>query len=385
MFQLIGKRPDRFIVIVFILALSFIFLTSCSSEQGKRVRPAAAPEDASPKNNKAPTESSNNLKMPLAAENGEFFKAVGWISDDEIAYVTNKEQASFLSSYNLHTGKSRLIFSSKQPIVTAQVSPKKDYLLVHSSPSTYEGTVTVIDLKGKVIWIDSIPSYELSFEWNPYNESEVLISKFNEDWTYKVFLVHLDRKDKAEIELPQPFFKWTAEKSIAYLNWNNDHPSLFAPLVIRNMAGNGEEQIAFKRVFQFSAFKQRLMTITVADQDPTKAIYTFYNQNVKQLEQFSMPQLSKFSDWLVPYYDYVEAKDEFLTFQPNESGDVDTYKGGFRLISWQIAKNKSVVLFQNLNNEPLSCSPSGKFCLYGQQFEKLLDLNNKKLLNWVKQ
>ena len=72
-------------------------------------------------------------------------------------------------------------------------------------------------------------SYHLS---ESYHESEILISKFKEDWTFQVFLMDFERKVTKELSLPQPFLKWTGENQLAYLNWDNNNQKLFAPDII---------------------------------------------------------------------------------------------------------------------------------------------------------
>ncbi|XJZ26215.1 hypothetical protein ACF5W4_12530 [Bacillota bacterium Lsc_1132] len=380
MVQLISKRVNLSASCTFIIAISFFFLSACSFQQGTKLHLSTNQQQEK----QTALTLSKMWKLPLTVSDGEFFKSVGWLSDDTVAYITNQEQTSSLFLYNFQSGKSKLLFKSEHPIVTVQISPAKKYLLIHSSPSTYKGTITVIDLNGKVVWGESLPSYELSFEWNPYNEREVLISKFNEDWTFQVFLINIESKSIKELPVPQPFLKWMDKDHFAYLNWDQNQPSLFAPLMVKSLSTQ-QEQTAFSKVYQFSAFKHRLMTITVDALDQSKAVYSFFDQNKQQLVTFTMPHLSKFSDWLVPYYDYIEEKDQFLTFQPIKSGEADTYKDGFRLISKQLKAKKSSILFQNLNNEPLSCSPSGEACLYGNSYEKLIDLKAKKVIKWVKE
>ena len=52
-----------------------------------------------------------------------------------------------------------------------------------------------------------------------------------------------------------------------------------------------------------------------------------------------MPNLTQYSDWLVPFYDYIEKSNEFLTFAPKHHGNSDDYAGGFRLLKIDIDDN----------------------------------------------
>ena len=42
-----------------------------------------------------------------------------------------------------------------------------------------------------------------------------------------------------------------------------------------------------------------------------------------------------------------------------------------------VNRNEKKTIMEGLENEPLSCSPSGDVCLYGYYFEKIIDLESK--------
>jgi hypothetical protein len=363
---------------LFIVFIACFLLNACTGSKSS--------QDAKDKNQQSSHKlKAENWKLPMDIPEGEFFKVAGWYSKDQILYITNQGQTSSLYTYDLISGKSELLFKNDDPIVTAIPSPTRKYILIQSSPSSYEGVITIIDRKGGVKWEHALASYELEYAWNPYNESEIMVSKFNEDWTFKVFKLDMKQKELTELSIPQPFVKWIDHKRIAYLNWDQNKPALVAPLIIKDLS-SASENIVSQNVFQFSTFKDVLLTITVNDNEETHAIYSFFNEEYnKAVFSFSIPQLTKFSDWLVPYNDFNTEKQQFLTFQPIRSGEADTYSDGFQLVSYHLKTGKSAILLEGLKNEPLSCSPTGETCLYGGQFEKLIDLKSKKIMNLIKE
>ncbi|QCJ43462.1 hypothetical protein FAY30_16965 [Bacillus sp. S3] len=364
---------------LFVLTLLFV---ACTNK--------GQPNHTIPAKNERPKEPAAALgqqwKLPISIPNGEgeFYKIAGWLSDSEIVYITNLEQTSDVFRYNLLSGKSELILKSENPIVTVQISPSRNNLLVHSSPSSYEGIVTIINLNGTELWKKSFPSYELVFEWNPYNESEVFVSKFDEDWSFQLFLLNMKNNNLTDITLPQPFVKWINEKEVAFLDWDEDNPSLFAPLTVKELE-NGFEKTVFPSATQFSAFRNLLMTISVNEQDQTLADYSFFDKKMKKLDTFSIPQLTKFSDWLIPYYDFNQEKEEFITFKPLRSGDFDSYSDGFQLETHNFRKGNSKLIMEGLENKPIYFSPAGDALLYGYQFEQIIDLKAKKIYDLQEQ
>jgi hypothetical protein len=365
-----------------VISIISVFLINACSLQSNTNHQSPPKKDVRLHANKPNT--SLKWKLPITVPEGEFFKVGGWLSDDELVYITNNEQTSTLYRYDLSSGKSKVLFKSEYPIGDVQISPSKKNILIQSAPSSYEGKISIIDIQGNEKYSQIIPSYQLAFEWNPYQESQVLISKFQEDWTFQVLLVDFERKMTKELSFPQPFLKWISKDELGYLNWDHNQQKLFAPLMFRSLE-DASEQTIFPKVYQFSAFKNTMMTITVNTQEETKASYSFYDQKLHLIYDFTIPQLTKFSDWLVPYYDFNEAKQQFMTLKPLKSTEADTYNEGFQLVMYHLNSKKSTVLLDGLDNEPIALSPSVAACLYGNRYEKIIDLRTKRMMDIVKE
>ncbi|WML59746.1 hypothetical protein [Neobacillus sp. PS2-9] len=375
--HLINNKYPFFVLLLIFLTL---LLTACADKQQPKQKTNVKKET---QKETTPYEEAD-WKLPISIPEGEFFMLGGWLSDTEVLYITNLEQTSSVYRYNLLSGKSKLIYKSEYPIVTVKISPSKKNILIHSSPSSYEGVVTIIDKNGSEQMKQSFASYELDFEWNLFNESQILVTKFDEDWKFQLSLLDTSKLKTVELSLPQPFIKWIDEKNVAYLNWDENTPSLFAPLIIRSIE-TGKEKTVLPEVIQFSTFPDLLMTVSVKKDDSTVAVYTFFDKELKESFTFSIPQLTKFSDWLVPFYDYSKNRGQFITFEPLSSGEVDSYTEGFKLVSYNIKRKKSELIMEHLDNEPILFSPSGNALLYGNRFEKIIDLKTKEIYELIKE
>jgi hypothetical protein len=364
--------------IVFLLIFSS-FISACTHQQDAKPSPSKEID----KDNKKPSQPVEAWKLPIEIPEGEFYKIGGWFSDHQVLYITNLEQSSSVYFYNLLTGKSELLYKSEVPIVTIQVSPSKKNILIQSSPSTYEGQVTILSPEGSELMKQSFPSYELAFEWNPFNESEILISSFKEDWTYQMLLLNIEQSKTTDLSIPQPFIKWVGEDEVAYLNWDETSPSLFAPLMSKKIGAEGEE-VLFNDVLQFSTYHNILMTVTTRDEEQLQASYHFYNKDNQQLYSFSIPHLTMFSGWLVPYHDFNESTGKFITLKPLKSVEADAYSEGFELVSYDINKGITNMILQGLKNEPILLSPSGEAALYGNRFEKIINLETNEISEFIK-
>jgi hypothetical protein len=371
------------IIIKFIFQILFLlvfasFLSACAHQQDAKPRHSGDHN----KQNDPPSQPEETWKLPIEIQEGEFYKIGSWYSDHQLLYITNYEQSSSVYLYNLLTGSSEFLYKSEVPIVTLQISPSKKNILIQSSPSTYEGQVTILTPEGTEIFTQSIPSYELAFEWNPLNESEILISSFNEDWTYQMLLLDIEQRKTTELTLPQPFIKWIGKEEVAYLNWDEESPSLFAPLMTKELSTEYEKEI-LPEVLQFTTFNDILMTVTVKDIEQLQASYTFYDKDKRVLNSFSIPHLSMFSGWLVPYNDLNVSKGEFITLKPVKSAEADAYREGFELVSYNIESGNLNVILQGLKNEPILLSPTGEAALYGNRYEKIIDFKTKEVRELV--
>ncbi|ESU30563.1 hypothetical protein G3A_21380 [Bacillus sp. 17376] len=316
-------------------------------------------------------------------EQEEFYKSAGWLSDSEILYITNKgESNSLLYSYNLGTGKESLLYRSEQPIITAVPSPEKKKVMIHSAASE-EGILTVIDLSGKELHSTTIQSYELNFEWNPFDENLLVVSAFSEDWDFNSYLLDLRNNNLKEIKLPEPFVRWISEGELVYQEWDEDGISLKAPLRTFSLKENKAETL-LEDVYQFDSQGQYLMTIKVNEEENREfGLYEFFRNADKSVGSIEAPLLTSFSGWVVPFYDLMENGKNFIYLQATEQGEADLYDGGFDLRRYHLDTGNEEVIFTEMANEPLSCSPSGEVCLYGFQFDKVLNIETNEIIDLV--
>jgi hypothetical protein len=313
----------------------------------------------------------------------EFSKASGWLSNTEILYISNiSESSSILYSYSLITGQSTMLYKSGQPIITAEVSPKKDKVLIHSSASE-EGVLTVIDLSGKELYSGKIESYELTFEWNPFNDDLLIVSAFTEEWDFNTYLLDLKGNSLKELQLPEPFVRWISEDVLVYQQWDENEISLKAPLKSFSINGNHSKTL-FEDVYQFDSLGKYLLTIEVDEgENPGLGLYTFTREGIHSAGSLTAPLLTSFSGWVVPFYDLMDDGKAFMYLRAKEQGEADLYEGGFDLMKYQLGEKEEELVFSDLENEPLSCSPFGEMCLYGFQLERVMNINTKEIIELV--
>nr|WP_041965483.1 hypothetical protein [Mesobacillus selenatarsenatis] len=275
-----------------------------------------------------------------------------------------------------------MLFRSEQPIITAVPSPEKKKVMIHSAASE-EGLLTVIDLTGKELYSTSIQSYELTFEWNPFDENLLVVSAFTEDWDFSSYLLDLRDNNLKEIKLPEPFVRWISEDVLVYQKWDEDGISLDAPLRTFSLKENKTETL-LEDVYQFDSQGPYLMTVKVDEEENEESgLYAFFRNGDKSVGSIEAPLLTSFSGWVVPFYDLMDNGKNFIYLRATEQGEADLYDGGFDLLRYHLDSGNEEVIFTEMANEPLSCSPSGEMCLYGFQFDKVLNIETNEIIDLV--
>jgi hypothetical protein len=378
-----AKTKQALYFILFLLC--GVLLLGCSDERLPDTVPQSLHNHELKKKEIPLSFTGEEVILPIKDLEGSFFAASGWIDNQTILYVTETSEGSALFSYNLVNGQSSRLYSSVYSIVSVTVSPNRKNILIHSSPNSSTGLVTVISSSGKIIMSSEIPSNELAIEWNEHKENLLLITSFTEDWQYHTYTLDISNNTLAQVTIPQPFAFWINGNELLYLDWRTDSPSLSAPLKKYNVVSKVSNDV-MEDIFQVDVFSKHTLTITVNPTgESTVGKYTFFDQDFQKISQLSLPQLTNFSGWVVPFYDYEKASHAFLTFKPEYSSDFDTYEGDFDLIKFSIESNDEQVLMENLRNEPISCSPNGGMCLYGYSLENLLLFDKKKELSLLGQ
>jgi hypothetical protein len=321
--------------------------------------------------------------QPIQPGDEEFHKAAGWLTNGSILYITNNNgDGSSLYSYTLGSGKSEILYKSAIPIVTAEISPDKERILVHKAVSN-KGVLTIIDLEGKEIYSANIESYELNFEWNPFNHDLIAVSAFTEDWDFKTFLLDLKQNKMIEHEIPEPFIRWVSDHEFAYQEWEEGSMTLQAPVKIVSFKDNKSER-SLDSVYLFDTLGKFLLTVAIENENELhRAQYTLYSEGLKQVASFDAPLLTSFSGWLVPFYDLMDDGKYFLYLRALHEGEADIYEDGFELVRYELDTQEEEVILTGLNNENISCSPSGNLCLYGFQLERVINMDSKEMTELI--
>ncbi|RHW41068.1 hypothetical protein D1B31_08965 [Neobacillus notoginsengisoli] len=367
-----------------LISLIFLTLAACSDSKNIKTQPESPTGDTKGKTQEVRM-AVEDWKLPIQVPEGEFYKVFGWLDDSKLIFVSNLQSGSNLYSYSLEKGESSLILQTDHPIAEVSLNYDRTMILVHTSSSSYEAIVNIYDLKGDIVSGQSFPSTELHAEWNPYKNDTALIVAFQDDWSFRAYQMDTSDKTVEEVLISEPFVEWIGENKLAYLDWNDESPSFFAPLAIQEIGGS-KETVKLDHIYRIESYKDYLLTVQASGTDLEKAVFTFYDKKFNEVNSLELPHLSSFSGWLVPYMDFIEDKQRFTVFEPLKSGEADTYTEGFTLAVYQVGNETGRdVIMEGIDNQPILSSPSGRAYLYGFRFERILNIESKKIFNLIQE
>jgi hypothetical protein len=358
------------ISVMMLFMMCFLWLSACQPEETQT----------------SPSEKVKADKKEMMANilpSDGFIENVGWLSNSEILSVRDEEGVTSFYIYNVNDGSNQKIYDVDSSYVSASISPDKKKIFIHSSPASYSAQVTIIDKSGEVQFQEDVPSYDLTHSWNQFNDDAILMTSFSEDWSFQVFEIHIQEGTMDPIEVEQPFVQWQSESSVLYQDWSKEEVSVSAPLISQNTLNKEKEMIVEDSV-HFNQFKNSLLSI-FSRKEEGPFTYQFINSNGEIQSKFTVELLSRYSDWLIPYYDMIEKNSRLITFVANEPGSFDTYSGTFSLKGWDTVSGKEKVLFDDLPLEPIQCSPDGESCLYGNHLEKVINLKKPSIVQLLKE
>jgi hypothetical protein len=364
----------------------FLFLLAgCNSHQPFHTSDAPNSRNKNVTKGPVPTEffGENQEVQPLELR-GEEFNSVGeWYDDESILFVTDDNGISKIYKYHLFTGEKELFIQTSAPVLTMKANEDHSMFLIHTSDSQNMAKLTAVDKEGTVQFEWEINSFDLFYSWNPYNPSEVFVTSFLEDWSFQTHLVDIQAEEKTKFEVFQPFIQWVSPNTISYLKWDQNELDYFAPLYSYHL-DTKTEGLLFEDIISFSTFKDLLVTYELIQGEEAYAKVGLYNpEKNKKLYEFEMPLLSDYSKWYIPSADYVVEQKKFYSFTPYSNGAFDTYGEKFELVSYDISTRKEEVILEKVDDQPLNFSPNGFLCLYGFQFEKIIDMRTKKITDLV--
>ncbi|PLT34715.1 hypothetical protein [Bacillus sp. V5-8f] len=326
------------------------------------------------------------IKIPktIIEEEMKVETVIDWMDSDLILYLARPigNEPQQLMVLNMKSGQQEIFYQPVAPIVNVSISPSKNFVLVHTSSSAKEATIHLLRNDGTEQFAAAIPSEELDFSWNPYENGVLFVTSFFEDWSFTNYKIDTKQKKITHLDFPQPFAQWEAKDRLMYLDWDKNDLDATAPLISMDMKSRKKKAVMLD-VLQFHKWREGFMAIQVTTEKPDKAVYKFFDGSNKQIFSFMVPRTTSYAHSEVPNFTFNEAQDSFYTFVPDKHPKEGKIGEQYKLIQVNYRTGDIITILKSAENAPITCSPEGNWCLYGHQHEKLINTYEKKVFSLV--
>ena len=184
---ILNVKCTRYVVLL--LISTFLLLAACE--------PAEDLQDHANKNPNLQEQISIDALSLNEQEAGKMEAIYGWLSSDTILYSKRlkDEELSQLMTWNLKTNEHKVFYNPTAPISTVSISPSKSYVLV-STTLKEKVQNNILNANGNPVYSVSLSAYDVTYEWNVYQEDVLFLSTFFEDWTYNSYIVNVRSKQR---------------------------------------------------------------------------------------------------------------------------------------------------------------------------------------------
>lgn len=360
--------------LTFLLLLLLIILlgVGCQSSHQPEQKEKPSPSREMQSEQKAANETNKKQELvPFDIQESLFHSVADWKDEETIFYITNGGNGSTIHTYNLFSGESTIFFESEAPIVQFEANADQSLFFVHTSLSSNEAEIFFLDPKGKAVFTTKLDAFELQYTWNPHSPELIFISSFQEDWTYQTYFINAINQTIVKNPVDHPFIQWVTDKQISLIKWDQEAPSITAPLTIQNLVTQ-EEQLLTDHAVANTNFKNAISAIEVIDEFGGAAV-KFYDRKTKELfSEMPTRLVALYSEWSIPYHDMDQERGIFYMNEVNEA------KTSFSLVVFDLKTKEKKTIIDNIENLPVKLSPDGEYALFGARYEQIISIDQRK-------
>jgi hypothetical protein len=356
------------------LLILFIFISGCQPTTSEISKPQKDAQTVKPD----PLESEEGRRLSI--QNQNFERVVGWLTNEEILYVTRQGSDFSLLTYHIETGVSKEITKITDPIIEVRIHPDLSRFAVVTSKNSLSATIHILSGVGEEIDELMIESSEMYWDWDSNHYEQLFFSAFYEDWKFDSFVYSSEKKEISRIETKDPFGKWGHDSTIQTINWPPNDALSGGALRDMNIHSKTFKDSKDSNIIYMESFKEISLVVRISE-NQENFLYTITNNKDGKNATYEMPAVSNYSQWFVPEVEWL-ADGRVLTYQAAESGLMDSIPTDYELV--QLTSESTVK--QSIWEGPygsFACSPSGTHCLIGVQLEEMLIVESGKVKPWI--
>lgn len=307
-----------------------------------------------------------------------FERVVGWLSEEEVVYITREQQEFFLHAYHLDTGVTRDLLKVEDSILEARIHPDLKKIAIVTSANSLSATIHIFSITGEKIDELTIESSEMYWDWHSNQSDKLFFSAFYDDWSFDSFIYSSETKDLKRVETMDPFGKWGSDSSIQVINWEENDAISGGNVRVIDSETMSVHDLPDVDTIHTESFKDVNVTVRISE-DQQMFVYTLKDSKGK-VAIFELPSISNYSQWFIPEIE-VLSDGSLITYKAAESGLMDTIPSDYSLVS--LSLDSTETLLHEGPYQSFTCSPSGKRCLIGVQLEEMIMVGSGQKKPWI--
>lgn len=334
------------------------------------------PNDSTPSGfDKMPNEEIAETTL-LKVDN--FERVVGWLSDEEIVYITRQRDDFLLHTYHIASGVTSNLLTIKDSILEVRIHPDLTKIAIVTSSNSLSATIHIFSVTGEKIDELTIESSEMYWDWHTNRSDKLFFSAFYEDWSFDSFVYSSKTKELKRIVTLDPFGKWGSDSTIHVINSEeNDAISGGKERVIDTDTMRFRDLKESNTIYM-ETFKNLSVTVSISE-DQKSFIYTLKDFNGKSAV-FELPSISNYSQWFIPDMELL-SDGSLVTYEASESGLMDTISPNYSLVKLSLDATTTEIAVGPYHL--FTCSPSGQRCLIGVHLEEILMIESGQKTPWI--
>jgi hypothetical protein len=357
------------------LVLVLLFITGCQPDTGSQEE--ITPEQSIPSDFKDSASEENPSILSITG--GSFDRVAGWLSDEEILYVTREQNQFKLNTYNLQTEKIENLQTMDDSILEVRIHPDLTRIAVVTSSNTLSATIHIFSLNGEQLDELTIESSEMYWDWNTNEPDKLFFSAFYEDWSFDSFVYSSETKELERVETSDPFGKWESVSSLNMIIWE-DNDALTGGTIRKISSENMSfKDLPVQNIIYTESYNEVDMTVAISE-DQQSFIYTLDYENGQKTATYELPAISNYSQWFIPEIEWL-SDGSLMTFEAKEPGLMDTISTTYSLVRLSVENEKT--MHYEGPYQSFACAPAGDRCLVGMQLEELLKVENGEIIPWL--
>ncbi len=346
-----------------ISVLMLLIVCGCGKQTGN------GPLDASG----AAADSAAVYTPPFSGD--EFLYAVGWLDEQSVLAVLKRNDEEGIYSYDCQTNEVLPIRTFTGEIEYISISPNRERILLQVMTQEGEDTL-LLDKAGNVImeWKLGI-GLITHLSWNPTDADKMFLtvtdSSKNEKYYFWVMTEGLltEQTDLAA----QPL--WYSQNLFLHTTpFDDDGTNLF---LLADVRPDGEETIINRNVLRYEMEGESVVMITPSDFNPNELLLVYYYPLLIDQGFISIHATYEQEKLLLPELAIAADSADIFSVMPEEG---EKHKVAYSIVQADFVTKSMNTLLSVEALAPIESSPDGKHLLYGDSYQFLVDVGQRKLL-----